>query len=164
MLRLFAAAVFFTVCALIGAVGAERMRLRLRLYDELERDLASIETSLKLEHADAFAVARSLAENGAQKELWSAVAAGMKAGSTFAQAWKLSRKLIALDDESLAPLDAFAQGFGSGDIETELSRAALAKARFHEIGRRNVKLLDGKIRAYRAVGALLGVAAALLVL
>ena len=164
MLRLLAAAAVFALCALFGAVRAESIRLRLRLFDELERDLASIETSLKLEHADASAVIGSLAGHGCRKELWSAMAEEMSAGSSFSLAWEHNRNMLTLDQASLAPLDAFAESFGNGDIETELTRTALARARFHEIAARERELLEGKYRAYRAVGALIGAAAALLVL
>lgn len=152
------------ICSLSGAVRAERLRLRLRLFDDLERDLASVETSLKLDRADTPQIVRSLAGHGCRKELWRAIENEMKSGSSFAQAWARSRRMLALDSETLAPIDAFAEGFGNGDIETELARTALARARFSEIGTRERKLLEGKFRAYRAAGALIGAAAALLVL
>lgn len=164
MLRLLAAAAVFLICALAGAVRAERLRLRMRALDEIACDIASLETCLRLERADAASVLKQLSENGRRRELWSSIAEQMDGGNSFSAAWEQSRGLLPLDTEELAPLDAFAQGFGKGDIETELARASMLAERFKTCAGRAREALSGRIRAYRAIGSLLGVAAALLVL
>ncbi len=163
MPKLIAAAAVFLLCAAVGAVNAERYRLRIRSLDDLAADPKELENSLRFERTDIGATAMKLAARGKCRAFWQAIGSAMACGDLPAAYRSAADKLL-LGEKERGILDEFMLAFGSGDIETELSRLALAEARLKETGEGTREKLENRRKLCGTLSVLLGAALALTVL
>ena len=163
MRGLIAAVILFLSCAAAGAVNAERYRLRLAGLEALTGDLKELADSLKYERADVSATVLKLAERGCLKKFWKEFSVQLRSNSV-SEAYRNALSALPLPDKEREILDGFMLSFGSGDIETELSRLELTSKRMESAYNSEKARLENRIRLSGTLSVLLGVALALTVL
>ena len=159
MLKLLLAAAAFCICMAAGRVAAEKYKLRQKTLCGFLSDLKVLEAALKYERTDVKSLALLLAARGSLREFWRIMSDELTNG-----AWRRHRRELMLNEDVGAIADGFAEHFGSNDAETELSRLEGTLKQLSEKEKTQCAIFMQKSRLAVSLSALLGAAAALMII
>lgn len=164
MLKLLLAAAAFCICMAAGKVAAEKYKLRQKTLCGFLSDLKVLEAALKYERTDVKSLASLLAARGSLREFWRIMSDELTNGAGFGEAWRRHRRELMLNEDVGAIADGFAEHFGSNDAETELSRLEGTLKQLSEKEKTQCAIFMQKSRLAVSLSALLGAAAALMII
>ncbi|HRN14706.1 MAG TPA: hypothetical protein PK062_05495, partial [Clostridia bacterium] len=127
-------------------------------------DLKVLEAALKYERTDVKSLALLLAARGSLREFWRIMSDELTNGAGFGEAWRRHRCELMLNEDIGAIADGFAEHFGSNDAETELSRLEGTLKQLSEKEKTQCACFTQKSRLAVSLSALLGAAAALMII
>ena len=127
-------------------------------------DLKVLEAALKYERTDVKSLALLLAAHGSLREFWRIMSDELTNGAGFGEAWRRHRCELMLNEDVGAIADGFAEHFGSNDAETELSRLEGTLKQLSEKEKTQCACFTQKSRLAVSLSALLGAAAALMII
>jgi len=164
VLKLLLAAAAFCICMAAGRVAAEKYKLRQKTLCGFLSDLKVLEAALKYERTDVKSLALLLAARGSLREFWRIMSDELTNGAGFGEAWRRHRRELMLNEDIGAIADGFAEHFGSNDAETELSRLEGTLKQLSEKEKTQCAIFIQKSRLAVSLSALLGAAAALMII
>ena len=147
-----------------GRVAAEKYKLRQKTLCGFLSDLKVLEAALKYERTDVKSLALLLAARGSLREFWRIMSDELTDGAGFSEAWRRHRRELMLNEDVGAIADGFAEHFGSNDTETELSRLEGTLKQLSEKEKTQCACFTQKSRLAVSLSALLGAAAALMII
>ena len=147
-----------------GRVAAEKYKLRQKTLCGFLSDLKVLEAALKYERTDVKSLASLLAARGSLREFWRIMSDELTNGAGFGEAWRQHRRELMLNEDVGAIADGFAEHFGSNDAETELSRLEGTLKQLSEKEKIQCACFTQKSRLAVSLSALLGAAAALMII
>ena len=127
-------------------------------------DLKVLEAALKYERMDVKSLALLLAARGSLREFWRIMSDELTDGAGFSEAWRRHRCELMLNEDVGAIADGFAEHFGSNDAETELRRLEGTLKQLSEKEKTQCACFTQKSRLAVSLSALLGAAAALMII
>ena len=119
---------------------------------------------MKYERTDVKSLASLLAARGSLREFWRIMSDELTNGAGFGEAWRRHRRELMLNEDVGAIADGFAEHFGSNDAETELSRLEGTLKQLSEKEKTQCAIFMQKSRLAVSLSALLGAAAALMII
>ena len=119
---------------------------------------------MKYERTDVKSLALLLAARGSLREFWRIMSDELTNGAGFSEAWRRHRCELMLNEDVGAIADGFAEHFGSNDAETELSRLEGTLKQLSEKEKTQCACFTQKSRLAVSLSALLGAAAALMII
>ena len=119
---------------------------------------------MKYERTDVKSLALLLAARGSLREFWRIMSDELTNGAGFGEAWRRHRCELMLNEAVGAIADGFAEHFGSNDAETELSRLEGTLKQLSEKEKTQCAIFMQKSRLAVSLSALLGAAAALMII
>ena len=147
-----------------GRVAAEKFKLRLKTLCGFLSDLKVLEAALNYVRTDVKSLALLLAARGSLREFWRIMSDELTNGAGFGEAWRRHRCELMLNEDVGAIADGFAEHFGSNDAETELSRLEGTLKQLSEKEKTQCAIFMQKSRLAVSLSALLGAAAALMII
>lgn len=117
-LILFAAVVAIGLAA--GYVSGEMVRVRIREYEDMRKDLKSAHGKIKLERICLERLIDFLCEHGSVKHFWNALKRDN--GRTRASDTGLAADALLVSDDDKAEIVAYFASFGNSDTEGELQK------------------------------------------
>ena len=119
---------------------------------------------MKYERTDVKSLALLLAARGSLREFWRIMSDELTNGAGFGEAWRRHRCELMMNEDIGAIADGFAEHFGSNDTETELRRLEGTLKQLSEKEKTQCACFTQKSRLAVSLSALLGAAAALMII
>ena len=167
MLRYISAAMIFAVCALFGMSKAWDIKSRLGFLQNMKYDIEQIKNQIEFTLRPIKSLISDYS-NFKDAEIWRLLCDNMDGSSAAGDAWRMvessRQEFMRLSAEERRILADFAKGLGTSDLSGQLRQAELAILQLTGAIDALSKELSVKERLYSSLGALTGLAAAILIL
>lgn len=161
--RFMASALVFGGFMLYGSMFKLRKRREINELTSLIGDLNELESSLRILRLPAVRLAERLSESGSACEFWRDMAIALEKGSSPAGAFESAEHTLANKTAASVLRELFAQ-FGSSDAETESKRILLAAETLIGSKAKADAEFEKSCKLRSSISALMGAAAALILL
>lgn len=161
--RLASAMLVFAGFALYGKVRGARLQSEADEVSALASDLSEFEGMIANARLRLPAIAKRLSEKSLTGVFWQCVASGLERGLSPASAYDEAESRLACSGAKPALEELFAS-VGSSDAESELKRLGFVRQRLEALSAEAMKKAEESKKLKGSLSALLGLAAALLLL